>query len=92
MLIGKDTRLKHKYVRWEAVVAVEKGCTIVGVNLDGSRQFVAATFPPIIKDIGALFVPFSPAVVAYALEHYAMHESGNYLYKDSVYRALGYDV
>jgi len=30
MLIGKDTKSKHKYVRWEAEVAIEKGCTIIG--------------------------------------------------------------
>ena len=34
LLIGQDTRYKHKYVRWEAEVAREKGCTIIGVNLD----------------------------------------------------------
>jgi hypothetical protein len=28
MLIGEDTKSKHKYVRWEAEVAIEKGCTI----------------------------------------------------------------
>ena len=38
MLIGKDTRSRHKYVRWEAEVAIEKGCRIIGVNLDGSRH------------------------------------------------------
>jgi hypothetical protein len=26
LLIGEDTRSKHKYVRWEAQVAIEKGC------------------------------------------------------------------
>jgi hypothetical protein len=34
LLIGKDTKNKYKYVRWEAEVAIEKGCTIIGVNLD----------------------------------------------------------
>lgn len=52
MLIGEDTRSKHKYVRWEAEVAVEKGCTIIGANLDGSRQMVEKTCPPVIRDIG----------------------------------------
>lgn len=89
MLIGEDTRNKYKYVRWEAEVAIEKGCTIIGVNLDGSRQIAEKTCPPIIRDIGAIFVPYSPKIIAYALENYKMKESGNYHYKDEVYRQLG---
>ena len=92
LLIGQDTRSKHKYVRWEAEVAIEKDCTIIGVNLDGSKYMVESTCPPIIRDIGALFVPFSPKIIGYALEHYQMHESDNYNYRDEVYRKLGYQV
>lgn len=91
LLIGQDTRSKHKYVRWEAEVAIEKGCTIIGVNLDGSRSMNTSTCPPIIRDIGAIFVPFSPKIVAYAIENYAMHnDNDNYHYKESVYKDLGY--
>ncbi|MSM38677.1 MAG: hypothetical protein GJT30_03515 [Geobacter sp.] len=90
MLIGEDTRNKYKYVRWEAEIAIEKGCTIIGVNLDGARQVVEKTCPPVIRDIGAIFVPYSPKIIAYALENYKMKESGNYHYKDEVYRQLGY--
>ena len=91
MLIGEDTKSKHKYVRWEAEVAIEKGCTIIGVNLNGSKSMVRATCPPIIRDIGAIFVPFSPAIVAYAIDNYKMHnDNENYHYKDSVYKNLGY--
>lgn len=89
-LIGQDTRSKHKYVRWEAEVALEKGCRIIGVNLDGSRQMVDATCPPIIRDVGAIFVPFSPKIVAHALTNWKMGEKGNWYYKDEVYRQLGY--
>lgn len=91
-LIGKDTRYKYKYVRWEAEVAVEKECTIIGVNLDGTRYIVEETCPPIINNIGAIFVPFSPKIIKYTLENYEMKESGNYHYKDKVYKELGYDV
>lgn len=90
LLIGDDTRYKYKYVRWEAEVAIEKGCTIIGVNLDQSRSFVESTCPPIIRDIGAIFVPFSPKIVAYALENYVMHDNDNYQYKQTVYQELGY--
>jgi hypothetical protein len=91
LLIGQDTRSKHKYVRWEAQVAIEKGCTIIGVNLDGSRSMVRETCPPIIRDIGAIFVPFSPYIIAYAISNYEMHnDKSNYHYKDHVYKQLGY--
>ena len=91
MLIGNDTKSRHKYVRWEAEVAIEKGCTIIGVNLDGSRHMVRDTCPPIIRDIGAIFVPFSPKIVAYAIEKYAMHDDNDhYHYKEHIYTSLGY--
>lgn len=90
VLIGQDTRSKHKYVRWEIEVAIEKKCRIIGINLDGSRQMVDSTCPPIIKDIGAIFVPFSPKIVAYALENWEMQAKDNWSYKDEVYRRLGY--
>ena len=91
ILIGEDTRSKHKYVRWEMEVALEKGCRIIGINLDGSRQMVQDTCPPIIRDIGAIFVPYSPHIVAYALENYEMQDKGNWFYKDKVYQQLGYE-
>ncbi len=90
VLIGKDTRTKHKYVRWEMEVAVEKNCRIIGINLDGNRRVVENTCPPTIRDIGAIFVPFSPRIVAYALENYRMHASNDYYYNDEVYKQLGY--
>jgi hypothetical protein len=92
LLIGQDTRYKYKYVRWEAEVAIEKECTIIGVNLDMSRYVVESTCPPVIRDIGAIFVPFSPKIIAYALEHYKMHDKANYRYKDEIYKKLGYEV
>jgi hypothetical protein len=90
LLIGKDTKYKYKYVKWEAEVAIEKGCTIIGVNLDGSRQINDDTCPSVIKNIGAIFVCFSPYIIKYALENYKMHDDGNYYYKDDVYKKLGY--
>ena len=90
MIIGKDTRSKHKYVRWEAEVAIEKNCRIIGMNLDNSRKVNTETCPPIIRDIGALFVSYSPKIVAHALEHFTMGEEGkNYHYPDTVYAKLG---
>ncbi|BDA70761.1 hypothetical protein CAL7716_049270 [Calothrix sp. PCC 7716] len=89
-LIGQNTRWKYKYVRWEAEVALEKKCTIIGVNLDGARQMVEETCPPVIRDVGAIFVPFSPRIIKYALENYKMYDNDNYYYLDNVYKSLGY--
>lgn len=90
LLIGADTRYKHKYVRWEAEVAIEKQCRIIGVNLDGWRTINNATCPSALRDVGALFVPFSPQIVAYALEHATRNTSNNWHYKNEVYTKLGY--
>lgn len=90
-LIGTDTRSKHKYVRWEMEVAMEKGCRIIAVNLDGARQIIDAKCPSIIKNVGAIFVPFSPKIVAYALEEYEMNDKGSWHYPDAVYQQLGYE-
>jgi len=90
VLIGQDTRSKYKYVRWEMEVAIEKKCRIIGINLNNSRHVVDSTCPPIIRNIGAIFVPFSSKIIAYALEHYKMHPNQDYHYKDEVYRKLGY--
>lgn len=92
MLIGEDTRYKHKYVRWEAEVAREKGCTLIGVNLDKSLKMNPNTCPAIIRDIGAIFVPFSPKIIAYALQNYQMENKSNYHYSDEFYRKRGYGV
>ena len=90
VLIGQATRSKHKYVRWEMEVALEKGCRIIGINLDGSRTMNPVTCPPIINNIGAIFIPFSPKIVAYTLENYQMKDAKNWVYKDDVYKQLGY--
>lgn len=89
-LIGEDTRNKYKYVRWEAEVALEKGCAIIGVNLDGSRQYNEAKCPPILRNVGAIFVPYSAKIIQYALENYKMHDSDNYHYPEKTYSQLGY--
>jgi hypothetical protein len=91
MLIGEDTRRKHKYVRWEAEVAIEKGCRLIGVNLDRTRG-VSELTPPILKDQGAVFVPYSPRIVAHAIKTHTRREKGDWDYTDEVYRNLGYAV
>lgn len=89
-LIGADTRYKHKYVRWEAEVALERRCRIIGVNMDGWKCINENTCPPILKNRGAVFVPFSPQIVAHALRTYKGNLSDNWQYPDRLYTELGY--
>jgi hypothetical protein len=87
LLIGKDTKKKYKYVRWEAEGAIEKGCTIIGVNLDNSRSVNADTCPPIIRDIGAIFISFSQKSISYAIKNYSMHDDNkNYAINEAIYK------
>jgi hypothetical protein len=88
LLIGEDTRYRYKYVYWEAEVAIEKGCTIIGVNLDGARQIIERKCPPIITNIGAIFIPFSPRIMTYALVNYRKREKGSWHFQEEVYRQL----
>jgi hypothetical protein len=90
LLIGEDTKIKCKYIQWEAQVAIEKGCTIIGINLDGVRELDEETCPAIIRNVGATFVAFSPQIVAYTIEHFKMKDKGNWNYDDDLYEELGY--
>lgn len=91
VLIGDDTRSKHMYVRWEMEVAIEKECRIIGINIDKSRSVVDATCPSVIRNKGAVFVPFSPKIVAYALENWTMRADDDWHYNQVVYEKLGYN-
>jgi hypothetical protein len=92
LLIGQDTRYERTYVKWEAEVAIEKKCRIIGVNLDNWRAVNSHTCPQIIYDRGAMFVPFSPHIIAFALKSFPREESGNWRYKDFIYTELGYSL
>jgi hypothetical protein len=91
-LIGSDTRYKNKYVAWEAEVALEKKCRIIGVNIDGWRRMNESNCPAVLKNVGAVFVPFSPQIVAFALEHAEKRDAGNWEYSDDIYKARGYSL
>src|SRR5438309_6013920 len=41
LLIGNDTFLKTTFVKWEVEVAIEKGCRLIGVNLNNCRSMDA---------------------------------------------------
>ena len=90
MLIGQDTKWKYKYVKWEAEVAIEKKCRIIGMNLDHSRRLNRDLCPPVIQNIGAIFISYSPKIAAYALKNYKTGEPGkDYFYPDTTYEKVG---
>lgn len=68
-----------------------KKCRIIGINLDGARSVVDAKCPPIIRNVGAIFVPFSPRIVSYALTNWAKQPDDDWHYKDEIYKSLGYE-
>ncbi len=87
-LIGEDTKSKHKYVRWEADIAIEKNCRLICVNLNGSRR-VDEMCPPILKNKGAMFVPFKASIIKYSLDNFSKKDDDDWHWKDSVYNELG---
>jgi len=91
-LIGKDTKSKHKYVRWEADVAIEKNCRLIGVNLNNLIQMDNNLTPPILKNKGVLFIIFSPEVLKHALNNFKKKGKGNFSYKDKFYTNLGFEI
>jgi hypothetical protein len=56
LLIGSDTFYKEKFVLWEAEVAIEKKCRLIGVNLDKWRVLNPARCPSMFQSVDAVFV------------------------------------
>ena len=91
LLIGSDTYTKTVFVKGEVEVAVEKGCRLIGVNLNGVR-FKDNLCPDFFAEVGALFVPFSSRIVAEALTWQREGDSAWYYFFDDVYSRLGYQL
>jgi hypothetical protein len=87
LVIGQNTWLKTTYVKGEVEVAIEKECRLIGVNIDKWRFVNPVTCPPFCRSVGALFVPFSPAIVA---EARLRHKNDDWRFEDDVYLRLGY--
>lgn len=88
-IIGQDTKSKHKYVRWEADIALEKNCRIIGININKLMSMDTTLTPPILKNTGSIFVPFNAKIVKYSLDNYKQHENDDWHYPTSVYDDLG---
>jgi hypothetical protein len=88
-LIGQNTKSKHKYVRWETEVAIEKNCRLIGVNLNNLRFMDENSTPAILKNKGVIFVSYSPKIIKFALDNFSKKEDDNWYYKEEVYKRLG---
>src|SRR6478752_1767920 len=66
LLIGDDTYTKTVFVKHEVEAAVEKGCRLIGVNLNNCR-LKDELCPDFFSTVGAMFVPFSSRIIAQAL-------------------------
>jgi hypothetical protein len=92
LLIGSDTYTKTTYVKWEVEVAMEKGCRLIGVNLNHCR-FKDWLCPYFFADKGAMFVPFSSRIVGEALKGWIADPGYSwYFFWDHVYTGLGYQL
>lgn len=91
LLIGNNTSTKTTFVKWEVEVAVEKGCRLLGININNCR-FKDSLCPTFFGSRSALFMPFSSRVVAKALKSWTPPILSNewYYYTDDVYTSLGY--
>jgi len=97
LVIGNDTWKKTEFVQSEVEVAIEKGCRLIAMNLNDCR-FKDWLCPHFFADKGALFVPFSPRIVAKALKPWKRPPpesnltSGDWIFGDSIYTGLGYKL
>lgn len=91
LLIGNDTYSKTVFVKDEVEVAVEKGCRLIGANLNSCR-FRDSLCPAFFANVGALFVPFSSRILGEALTSHNDGGSPWYYFPDDVYTRLGYQL
>src|ERR1700733_11065828 len=93
LLIGADTYSKVEFVKPEVEAAIEKGCRLLGVNLNNCR-IRDSRCPSFFADKGALFVPFSSRIVAKALTWNKPTPNpsipDDWIYPNSIYTNLGY--
>lgn len=97
VLIGKHTESLYKYVRWEIEYAVEHGLPVIAVNLNDARRLDPQLCPSVLKDELALHIAFGREIIDFALYEWPdthaslveQGESGDFFYKNHVYRNLG---
>jgi hypothetical protein len=83
------------FLAQEIAVTMEFNLPVVVANLDGGRTVNKNFIPrPLLADYYTMCVSFQPAIIQYALDHYAesyakSRNRGPYCYKNSVYKSLG---
>ena len=91
LLIGNDTYTKTVFVKAEVEAAVEKGCRMIGVNLNNCRMRDELC-PSFFYNVGALFVPYSTRILSEALVWRKQGNSPAFYFFDEVYTRLGYQL
>jgi hypothetical protein len=92
LLIGNDTYTKEQFVKPEVEAAIEKNCAMIGVNLDQSWRVNAKLTPSFMRNIGAIFLPFSPRIIQYALATYEANPNNDYTFTEAMYQCEGYRI
>ena len=96
LLIGQDTYTKTTFVKWEVEVAIEKGCRLIGINLNSSR-FKDYLCPWFFADRGALLSFHSHRVSSRRRWNGIRLRAtrcypDDWIFFDSLYTALGYTL
>ena len=96
LMIGQDTFSKTTFVKWEVEVAIEKGCRLIGINLNNCR-FKDSLCPWFFSDKSALFVPFSSRILTNALDPWIRAprlpgHTDDWSFRDDFYTSLGYNL
>jgi MTH538 TIR-like domain (DUF1863) len=96
LLIGNDTFTKTTFVKWEVEVAIEKGCRLIGANINHCRFKDRWLCPSFFADKGAVFVPWSSRIVAEAMKPHRFDllpgQTRDFRFYDHIYTALGYQL
>jgi hypothetical protein len=97
LLIGEDTFTKTEFVQAEVEAATEKGCRLIGMNLNDAR-YKDLLCPWFFAGIGALFIPYSCRIAARAVAPWNRPggaqnlQRGNWEFYDQLYLDLGYEL
>lgn len=70
LLIGKDTKNLHKFVRWEIDQAIGFNLPIICANINKTRGFDSALCPAILRDKLALHISYGPKIIEYAMRNW----------------------
>jgi len=97
ILVGEKTKWNRKFIPWEIEQALTRDLPIIVVNINGNRQKNDDYCPMSLRDVLAVHIPFKAAIMQYAFEDWpsshnsykAQDKTGDYYYKDEVYKRLG---